>query len=138
MLRKSHQSAFNSNIPNASHVDDIRYTGDHITCNPLILRVRSHRFDRFEELDVVDPNLVGVDVHAHLIQREVVRLCHFFSIRGQRSFRLFHVVQIAFPQINVENFDEAALKQLLHLLVLMVTHLALDVEAPKPTGRWEL
>jgi len=42
----------------------------------LIFRIRAHRFDSFEEVDVVAPNGVRVHVHTNLLQGEVVSLGH--------------------------------------------------------------
>ena len=108
------------------------------TCQPLTLRVTPDSFDAFEKLDIIDPNLMGLDVHAHLVQREVVSLRHLLAIRRQGPFGLLHVIQIAFPQVDIQDFDETTLKEFLHLFVLMISHLALDIQTPKTTGRREL
>ena len=62
--------------------------------------------------DIVRPDLIREDVHAHLVQSKVVRLGHLFSIRRKTPFRLLHVGEVALPEINVKNLHQASLEQL--------------------------
>ena len=60
---------------------------------------------RFEKGDVIIPDRVGIDVHADLLQGEIVRLSHFLSERRQFAFGITNIIQITFPQVDIQNFD---------------------------------
>ena len=50
----------------------------------LVLGVGTHGVDPLQKLDVVVPNLVAVDVHSHLLQREIVGLGHLLPRKEKK------------------------------------------------------
>ena len=68
---------------------------------------------RLEKVDVVHPDLIGHNVHSNFLQSKIIGLSHFLSVRGQLAFGLLDVVEIQFPQVDVEHLDQATLEKLL-------------------------
>ena len=78
-------------------------------------------FDTLEKFDVVKPDGVALDVQSNLVHCKLVGLGHLLVIVGEGGLGLLDVEQVGFPQVNVQNPNQTALKQLTTTMNLMPT-----------------
>ena len=95
---------FSANEPDASLEVNVRPSGR----NDFV-REYLHRL---EKGDVIIPDRVRIDVHADFFQSEIVCLSHLLPERGQLAFGITNIIQVTFPKVDIQNFDERSLEKL--------------------------
>ena len=65
-----------------------------------------------QELDVIGPDRVALNVEPHPVQGEVVGLSHLLLVGRESGLGFLDVEEVGFPQVNAQHSDQTSAEEL--------------------------